>query len=183
MHAGKLTAEPSLRATPVATNMPTNIGRRASKLADYQRFGEAFDRLVRDSGLSAAEIARRLDVYSGQVSHWRRGGGITVLNVRKIADLFGVDRAQLEALAGYPPSPSTSDDSPALAALIAVLRRRWDELQEPEQRAIGTVVRAIAGEPSSVIKALETALCWFVALLCHPVWQEESPLTLALAGA
>jgi transcriptional regulator with XRE-family HTH domain len=113
------------------------------------QFAEVFDQLVRESGLSAAEIARRLDVYSGQVSHWRRGGpggGISLSNVHKIADLFGVDRAQLEVAAGYRTAPANSDDSPALAALIAILRRRWDELQEPEQRAINAVVRTLAGD-------------------------------------
>jgi hypothetical protein len=80
------------------------------------------------------------------VSHWRRGGGVSIANVHKIADLFGVDRAQLEVAAGYPASPVASDDSPALAALISILRRRWDELHEPEQRAISAVVRTLAGD-------------------------------------
>lgn len=115
-------------------------------MPESQTFSDVFDQLVRDSGLSAAEIARRLDVYPGQVSHWRRGGGISVANVRRVADLFGVDRAQLEVLAGYPAEPSVQDDSPALAALISILRRRWDELHEPEQRAISAVVRTLAGD-------------------------------------
>ena len=122
-------------------------------MPDSRTFAEVFDQLVRTSGLSAAEIARRLDVYSGQVSHWRRGGGISIANVRHVADLFGVDRAQLEELAGYPAAPGAAqDESPALAALISILRRRWDELQEPEQRAINAVVRTLAGDSLTGMK-------------------------------
>jgi transcriptional regulator with XRE-family HTH domain len=147
-------------------------------VATSRTFAEVFDQLVRDSGLSAAEIARRLDVYSGQVSHWRRGGGISIANVHKIADLFGVDRAQLEVAAGYPSAPGASDDSPALAALISILRRRWDELQEPEQRAISAVVKTLAGD---ALHSRKNGL--FFAWTRHTAESGRSTHPLAAMGA
>lgn len=65
-------------------------------------FAEAFERLRLARGWSPAEVARQLGVYPTEVSRWRRGrGGISIRNVRKVADLFGVDPATLEVLAGY----------------------------------------------------------------------------------
>lgn len=84
-------------------------------------FAEFFERLRLGRGWTPAEVARRLDVYPTEVSRWRRGrGGISIRNVRKVADLFGVDRAELERLAGYGDSPvSVSKDTlnPEIAAM------------------------------------------------------------------
>lgn len=84
-------------------------------------FAEAFERLRTGRGWSPAEVARQLDVYPTEVSRWRRGlGGISIRNVRKVADVFGVDRAELERLAGYDDSSVTvAQDtlSPEIAAM------------------------------------------------------------------
>ncbi len=73
-------------------------------------FAEAFERLRLARGWSPAEVARQLGVYPTEVSRWRRGrGGISIRNVRKVADLFGVDRASLEELAGYASVPRTTE--------------------------------------------------------------------------
>lgn len=65
-------------------------------------FAEVFEQLRQDRGWSPAEVARRLGVYPTEVSRWRHGrGGISITNVRKVADLFGVDRTTMERLAGY----------------------------------------------------------------------------------
>lgn len=87
-------------------------------------FAEAFERLRKARGWSPAEVARRLDVYPTEVSRWRRGlGGISINNVRKIADLFEADRSWLEGLAGYDSVPTdTSQADPRLLSLISCLR-------------------------------------------------------------
>jgi transcriptional regulator with XRE-family HTH domain len=64
-------------------------------------FSDAIERLRRERGLTPAQLARALGEYEGNVSRWRRGKGIDQLNVWKLADFFGVERAYLERLAGY----------------------------------------------------------------------------------
>ena len=63
-------------------------------------FAQVFEDLRLQRGWSPAEVARRLAVYPSEVSRWRKGGGINITNVWKVADLFGVERATLERLAG-----------------------------------------------------------------------------------
>ena len=54
-------------------------------------------------GLSQADLARVVGVADAQVSRWRRGRVIpTVRSLQRIADTFGVPRATLDSLAGYP---------------------------------------------------------------------------------
>lgn len=76
-------------------------------------FADTFEQLRIARGWSPAEVARRLGVYATEVSRWRHGGGISIKNVRKVADLFGVDSKWLERLAGYDDSHS----DPALDTL------------------------------------------------------------------
>lgn len=64
-------------------------------------FSDAIERLRHERGLTPAQLARALGEYEGNVSRWRRGKGIDQLNVWKLADFFGVERAYLERLAGY----------------------------------------------------------------------------------
>ncbi len=58
-------------------------------------FADALERLRLERGLSPAQLARALKEYEGNVSRWRNGKGIDLLNVRKIADFFGADRTYL----------------------------------------------------------------------------------------
>ncbi len=64
-------------------------------------FAEFFENLRLARGLNQAQLARELGVWDGNVGRWRKGQGIEIENVRKIADWAGVDRSYLERLAGY----------------------------------------------------------------------------------
>lgn len=62
--------------------------------------------------LSQAELARAVGVGDAQVSRWRRGQVVpTVHSLQRLADTFGVPRAMLDSLAGYPSSEAAEDTS------------------------------------------------------------------------
>jgi transcriptional regulator with XRE-family HTH domain len=109
---------------------------------DLPPFAETFERLRVARGWKPAEVARRLGVYPTEVSRWRRGlGGISIKNVRKVADLFEVDRAWLEGLAGYPEGecqPVQDDELLAItealkSGLLAIPRLRWPAVTQAWQ--------------------------------------------------
>lgn len=87
-------------------------------------FAQALEELMKARGLSQAALSRRTGFYEANIGRWRRGGGIEIDNVRKLADFFGVDRTDLERLAGYGDSASTSANAsdppvdPQLSALL-----------------------------------------------------------------
>lgn len=61
--------------------------------------------------LSQADMARAVGVADAQVSRWRRGQVVpTVRYLQRIADTFGVPRATLDRLAGYPVEETTDDE-------------------------------------------------------------------------
>ena len=64
---------------------------------------------MRGRGLSQAELARHLGVADTQISRWRRGQVVpTVHSLQRLADTFGVPRATLDRLVGYPVDPVES---------------------------------------------------------------------------
>jgi transcriptional regulator with XRE-family HTH domain len=78
---------------------------------------------MRGRGLSQAELARHVGVADTQISRWRRGQVVpNVHSLQRLADTFGVPRATLDRLVGYPVDPSESpsqgmaDDDPELEA-------------------------------------------------------------------
>src|SRR5215216_3146863 len=101
-------------------------------MAEGPTFAEEFERLRISRGLSPAELARELNEYEGNISRWRRGGGIELVKVRKIADYFRVSRTHLERLAGYDPGESSvpSRASPRLAAFLAQIEAAFHSLSE-----------------------------------------------------
>ena len=101
------------------------------------QLGEVIDECLRRHQMRPADLARRLDVYSGEVSRWRRGGGISIGNVRKIADLFGLDRSRLEALAGY----GEQDAAPS----------------DPLEMRLDQVGRQVAAETTADLRGIEPA--------------------------
>src|ERR1700704_4914943 len=80
-------------------------------------------------GLSQAQLARSVGVADTQVSRWRRGQVVpTVQYLQRLADTFGVERATLEQLVGYPGAEATgapgmeAETEAELQALQARLR-------------------------------------------------------------
>ena len=68
---------------------------------------------MRGRGLSQASLARELGVADAQVSRWRRGQVVpSVRYLQRLSDAFGVPRATLDQLAGYPVEAAarTSED-------------------------------------------------------------------------
>jgi transcriptional regulator with XRE-family HTH domain len=67
------------------------------------RFSGWLATTMQTRGLSQAQLARSVGVADTQVSRWRRGQVVpTVQYLQRIADTFGVQRATLDRLVGYP---------------------------------------------------------------------------------
>ncbi len=64
-------------------------------------FGATVTALMQQRGLTQNALATELGVYGSDVGRWRKGGGISIENVRLMAQFFGVDADMLEGLAGY----------------------------------------------------------------------------------
>ncbi len=76
--------------------------------------------------MSPAALARTLGVADAQVSRWRRDQVVpNVRSLQRIADTFGVPRATLDRLAGYP----VEDDGEADPTLDAAAGRLREVLQ------------------------------------------------------
>lgn len=72
---------------------------------EENRFTAWLNMMMQQRGFSQAELARAVGVGDAQVSRWRRGQVVpTVHSLQRLADTFGVPRAGLDRLAGYPPS-------------------------------------------------------------------------------
>lgn len=76
------------------------------------RFTLWLNRTMENRGYSQADLARAVGVADAQVSRWRRGQVVpTVRSLQRIADTFGVPRATLDTLAGYPSAEATTETS------------------------------------------------------------------------
>lgn len=87
-------------------------------------FAQVLNGLLTARRLTQRQFARDIGTHEGNVSRWRRGGGIELTTVWRIADYFGLDRNYLARLAGYPDNSSPSvkasdgDLDPAMVALL-----------------------------------------------------------------
>lgn len=69
---------------------------------------------MQSRGLTQAALAREVGVADAQVSRWRRGQVVpTVRYLQRLSDAFGVPRAALERLAGYPVDAAAGADAGA----------------------------------------------------------------------
>ena len=83
-------------------------------------FGAWLTEIMRERGLSQADLARRLDIDAAQLSRWRRGLVTPSVNhLQRIAAVLAVPREDLDRLAGYPVAgtgiPLPGADDPARA--------------------------------------------------------------------
>ena len=103
-----------------------------------RRFAHWLNLTMERRGLSQADLARVVGVADAQVSRWRRGRVIpTVRSLQRIADTFGVPRATLDSLAGYPTGERPGDDpeeggDPALQAELQVYQAWYRQLLEQQ---------------------------------------------------
>lgn len=78
------------------------------------RFTLWLNRTMENRGYSQADLARAVGVGDAQVSRWRRGQVVpNVRSLQRLADTFGVPRAMLDTLAGYPSDEVAESDDPA----------------------------------------------------------------------
>ena len=78
------------------------------------RFTLWLNRTMENRGYSQAELARAVGVGDAQVSRWRRGQVVpNVRSLQRLADTFGVPRAMLDTLAGYPSDEVAEPGDPA----------------------------------------------------------------------
>ena len=112
-------------------------------------------------GLSQAALARSVGVADAQVSRWRRGRVIpTVRSLQRIADTFGVPRATLDSLAGYPTAERPGDASeeggdPALQAELQVYQAWYRQLLE--QQVPRSLWRVYAESCAALAQALSAS--------------------------
>ncbi len=106
-------------------------------------------------GISPATLARTLGVADAQVSRWRRGQVVpTVRSLQRIADAFGVPRASLDKLAGYPVAEASDAAEPELEAAAGRLRELLESVPPPMRSAYVDACAALAEAISSSLDAL-----------------------------
>ncbi len=126
-----------------------------------RRFAHWLNLTMERRGLSQADLAREVGVADAQVSRWRRGRVIpTVRSLQRIADTFGVPRATLDSLAGYPtgerPGDAPEDDGdPALQAELQVYQAWYRQLLE--QQVPRSLWRVYAESCAALAQALSAS--------------------------
>lgn len=101
------------------------------------RFAVWLERMMRMRGLTQAALARSMGIGETQISRWRRGRAVpTVYSLQRLAEVFAVPRATLDALAGYPtgepkehlsPEASRPENEGELRAYQALLGQLMEE--------------------------------------------------------
>ena len=126
-----------------------------------RRFAHWLNLTMERRGLSQADLAREVGVADAQVSRWRRGRVIpTVRSLQRIADTFGVPRATLDSLAGYPTAerpegaPEEGGD-PALQAELQVYQAWYRQLLE--QQVPRSLWRVYAESCAALAQALSAS--------------------------
>ncbi len=113
-------------------------------------------------GLTQADLARSVGVADAQVSRWRRGQVVpSMLYLQRIAETFGVSRATLESLAGYPVAARPADThDPATQAELEQLQAWFARvlLRKVPRSAWRAYAEACEGLANSLDASLRAAL-------------------------
>ena len=108
-------------------------------------FADWLDRQLRRRGMSQAEFARRLETSSGTVNRWLHGAEPrkpSPASCDLIADVLGVDRDEVLAIAGHrPPDEELAPDDPRRELIALVKRVRWTPERAGTIRALLEVWR------------------------------------------
>ncbi len=124
-------------------------------------FAAWLEATMQRQGLSQAGLAREVGVADAQVSRWRRGRVIpTVRSLQRIADTFGVPRATLDSLAGYPTGERPGDapaegGDPVLQAELQVYQAWYRQLLE--QQVPRSLWRVYAESCAALAQALSAS--------------------------
>lgn len=107
----------------------------------YDRFGAKLKELMDASGLSGAELGRRLDgADKSLVSKWKNGRDRPEpATVVKIADVFGVDRLAMLQLAEWLPGEPEPIDARRASIMLVVRDEVPDEELTFVERLLETV--------------------------------------------
>jgi len=114
-----------------------------------QSFVDALNELLRGAGLSANELARRVEVDAAQVGRWRKGTGLPrPENIVRVAAVFGVEYEWLMGLA-YPESRPRAEGplDPRLAAFLAEIETGWRQMDEHDRALAERGARALFAVP------------------------------------
>jgi transcriptional regulator with XRE-family HTH domain len=127
------------------------------------RFAAWLNTTMQHRGYSQADLARTVGVADAQVSRWRRGQVVpSVRYLQRLADTFGVSRATLDTLAGYPVPANFDVDDPAhfaereahLARISQLLEQRVPpHLWEAYVDACASLASAFADAHTSIERA------------------------------
>ena len=109
---------------------------------DARAFADELERYRIARGLTPAEMARAIGASTSQVSRWRRGHGIGMEHLQKVAVWMDRPLAELQVLAGYPAPLALMPRQPKDPRFEAV-RAAWDRLDETRRQIIHDI--ALAG--------------------------------------
>jgi transcriptional regulator with XRE-family HTH domain len=100
-------------------------------------FVEELERHRIARGLTPAQLARAIGASTSQVSRWRRGGGISIPQLKALADWMGRPLTELMTLAGYPADASSALDTQRADDMgLAAVRAAWPALDEQRRQII-----------------------------------------------
>jgi transcriptional regulator with XRE-family HTH domain len=114
---------------------------------------------MQQHGLSQAALARTVGVADAQISRWRRGQVVpSVRYLQQLADTFGVPRATLDRLAGYPVDAAAAPPEPLDPALLAELQAQQARYRQIlEERVPPALWPAYAQSCAALAETMRTA--------------------------
>jgi transcriptional regulator with XRE-family HTH domain len=108
-----------------------------AELGPPSRFAGWLSTSMTSRGLTQAQLARAVGVADTQVSRWRRGQVVpTVQYLQRIADTFGVQRASLDRLVGYPVAEASASGGARDPGLEAELQAHLARLRDAMQKRL-----------------------------------------------